>query len=136
MSEKIKDGNIVIYRSEFSRSLIKDRELYDQYKGVPYVVKEISNRLCLFWKGHEGKTIFKEGDKTLTYLGSDNNFKVVGNVEMPRKKYKEESGYDLINTIDDFDRAQEIFNGNTESEPKNDERHSDDDKGGRLKKTK
>ena len=40
MRGKIKDGNIVVYKSDYSRSFIKDKELYDLYKGIPYVVKE------------------------------------------------------------------------------------------------
>ena len=116
MRGKIKDGNIVVYKSDYSRSFIKDKELYDLYKGIPYVVKEINGLFYLFWKGHEVKTIFKHGDKTLTYIGDDSNFKVIGNINMPRKNYKELSGYEYINTEYDFNSIYNIFGFNKEEE--------------------
>lgn len=116
MSKKIKDGNVVIYKSNYSRSLIRDKELYDLYGGIPQVVREINGLHYLFWKGHEVKTIFKQGDKASTYLGDDSNFKVIGNINMPRKNYKELSGYEYINTEEDFNSTYNIFGFSKEEE--------------------
>ena len=110
MTSKIRDGNIVVYKSNYSRSLIKDKELHDLYKGIPQVVKKIKGLHYLFWRSHECSTIFKQGDKTLTYLGDDSKFKVIGNISMPRKNYREISGYDDINSKEDFKNINKIFN--------------------------
>lgn len=101
MDSKIKDGNVLIYNSYHSKNYIS-KEIYTQYKGIPLVVKLIEGSYYLFWKDHKIKSVLNPEDKLTMSIYCPENFKVIGNIDMKRKGYKDISGYDLVNNIEDF----------------------------------
>ena len=101
MDERIKDGVILIYKSYYSSSYVS-KEIFEKYKGIPFVVKRINGIFYLFWKDHKVKTVLDFNDTFTKSIYSKDNYKVIGNIDMPRKKYRELSGYDSVSTVEDF----------------------------------
>jgi len=90
-----------VYKSEYARSYVP-KEVFDKYKGMPFVVKEIDNIFYLYWKDHKVKTKLDFNDPITKSTYSKDRYKVIGNIGMPRKKYRELSGYNLVNSLEDF----------------------------------
>ena len=101
MDERIKDGVIVVYKSFFSSGYVS-KDIFEKYKGIPYVVREFNGVFYFFWKDHNLKSVMDFNDMDTKLIYNKDRHKVIGNINMPRKKYRELSGYDLVNTVEDY----------------------------------
>lgn len=88
-NHKLEEGMVIVLVSDYFNTK-KYKQLYSEFKGIPFVIKKESNCFYLFWEEHDLKFTVTETSK---YLYNHSRYKYYSKVTKRQANFVERSGF-------------------------------------------